>query len=448
MTDSIVIGAGISGLSAAFRLQETGRSVTLVERTDRVGGLIRSERVNGYLLEHGPNSIQSNTPLIARYVRELDLSTDRVEASEAAQVRFLVKHGRPVAAPISPTALLTSGLFGAGAKLRLMREPFVSPAPREADETVAEFVRRRLGREFLDYAINPFVAGVFAGDPEQLSVKHVFPALVELEQKHGSIIKGQIEKRRHPANLADTGRMFSFRNGIAQLTDALSNRLVDVRTGHHVEALAPAEDGWNVRTTAGQLRARSVVCTMPLHRLGQTSLPDGFPIKSLSNVTYAPLSVVFQGYRREDVRHPLDGFGMLVPEVERAFRILGTLFTSTVFPGRAPRDAVLLTTFVGGMRDPELAGQSEEDLHRHVAKDLDTLLGIGGAPTLCRRIFWSQAIPQYKQGYDTVLEALRNAEKQFPGLFLGGSFREGISVGDAARSGEDAGSRCDDYLRS
>lgn len=448
MTDSIVIGAGISGLSAAYRLQEAGRSVIVVELADHVGGLIRSERADGYLLEHGPNSIQSNTPLIARYVRELDLSTHRVEASEAAQVRYLVKHGRPVAAPVSPTAILTSGLFGAGAKLRLMREPFVPPAPRDADETVAEFVRRRLGRDFLDYAINPFVAGVFAGDPEQLSMKHVFPALVELEQKHGSIIKGQIEKRRHPASLADTGLMFSFRNGIAQLTRALGERLDDVRTSHRVEAFAPSAEGWNVSTTAGRLSARSVICTMPLYRLGDTALPDGFPTESLSKVTYAPMSVIFHGYRREDVRHPLDGFGMLVPEVERAFRILGTLFTSTIFPGRAPRDAVLLTTFVGGMRDPELAARSEEDLHRLVAEDLATLLGIRAEPALRRCVFWPKAIPQYDQGYDAVIEALQDAEEQFPGLFLAGNFRQGVSVGDSAHSGEDAGSRCDAYLRS
>ncbi len=450
MTDAIVVGAGIAGLSAAYRLQESGHDVVVLEEAPRVGGIIRSERVDGYLLEHGPHSIQSRTPLIDRYVDELALSNERIEAAKAARVRYLVKHGRPVAAPVSPTALLTSSLFGPGAKLRLMREPFVPAAPPDADETVAQFVRRRLGREFLDYAMNPFVAGVFAGDPERLSVKHAFPSLLELERKHGSIIKGQLESRRGAAGLTETGRMFSFRDGMEQLTIALARRLNGVRTGHRVEAVSGSSEGWQVNTSRGELRARSVVCTTPLHRFSDLSLPDALPIETLSRVRYAPLSVVYQGYRRRAVRHPLDGFGLLVPEVERDFHILGTLFTSSIFPGRAPDGEVLLTTFVGGTRNPDLASRSEDELHQVVRNDLKVLLGLGlgDEPTLRRRVFWPHAIPQYTRGYDAVIEAVDQAEARMPGFFLAGNYRQGVSVGDTACSGDDAGSRCDAYLRA
>lgn len=446
MTDAIVIGAGISGLCAAYRLQQSGRSVIVIERSPRVGGMIHSERTEGYLLEYGPNSIQSGTPLIRKLIRDLGLEGRRVEAAESAGVRYLVRNGQPVAAPASPGALMTSNLFGARAKLRLMREPFVPASPPDSDESVADFVQRRLGKEVLDYAVNPFVAGVFAGDPRQLSMRHSFPALFELEQKHGSIIKGQIESRRDTSSLADTGRMFSFREGISELTDRLREQLRDVRLERTAHAITCSSEGWVIETGIEQLRSRSVISTIPLHRLRHVALPEGFPVDALNDVEYAPLSVVFHGYPRELVRHPLTGFGILVPEVEHRFGILGTLFTSSVFPGRAPEGYVLLTSFVGGMRKPELANKSDDHVHRLVHQDHVTLLGARNEPTFTRAVRWPQSIPQYTTGYDDVLAAVESVEARFGGLFLAGNYRGGISIGDAADSGDDAAARCHAFL--
>lgn len=446
MPDVVVIGAGIAGLSAAFRLEQSGVDVVLLDARAEPGGVIRSERADGFLLEHGPNSIQSRTPHLEWVMKELDLESKRIEASDAARVRYIVKGRRPVAAPSSPAGLITSPLFGAGAKLRVMREPFVPPAPAGSDESVADFIRRRLGSAFLDYGMDPFVAGVYAGDPERLSVKHAFPSLVELEQTHGSIIKGQIEKRRDsPASMA-TSRMFSFRDGIQTLPNALANRLSAVHTTCRVESVAGRAGAWNVKSSCGEFKSRAVIYAAPLHALDDLAMKDAVGLGTLAGVPYPPLSVVFHGFKREHVLHPLDGFGMLVPSSERDFRILGTLFTSSIFPGRAPDGHVLLTTFVGGMRHPELAGKPAEKVFAVVRDDLDRLLGLRSTPVFERQVHWKRSIPQYILGYDAVLHAIEGLEGRFPGWFMAGNYRSGISVGETAASGDEAGRRCAQYL--
>ena len=446
MKDVVVIGGGIAGLSAAHRLEGFGADVVLMEAQPRVGGVIRSETADGYLLEYGPNSIQSRTSVLERLIVELGLDTLRVEASDASRVRYIVKGGRPIAAPSSPGGLFSSPLFGAGAKLRVMREPFIPPAKAKAKESVADFVRRRLGPAFLDYGMDPFVAGVYAGDPERLSVKHAFPSLVEMEQKHGSIIKGQIEKRRDAATAAATGRMFSFREGIETLTDTLAGRLSDVRTGRRVEEVARWQSGWRVRAAQEIVEARAVLYAAPLHALRHVAVPDGADLRLLTGVDYPPLSVAYLGFRRADVAHPLDGFGMLVPGVERDFRILGTLFTSSIFPDRAPDGHILLTTFVGGMRRPALGALAPAELLAIVRRDLDRLLGLRGAPALERVHQWTRSIPQYQLGYDAVIDRIEALEQSWPGWFMAGNYRNGVSVGEAATSGAEAAGRCAAHL--
>lgn len=446
MLDVLVVGGGIAGLSAAYRLAKSGAEVVLLEALPRVGGVIRSEIRDGYLLEHGPNSIQARTPHLERLFAELGLDGERIEASEAARIRYIVKGGRPIAAPASPTGLFTSPLFGAGAKLRVMREPFVSPGNPHIDESVADFVRRRLGSAFLDYGMDPFVAGVYAGDPELLSMKHAFPSLVELEQKHGSIIKGQIEKRRDAATAAATSRMFSFKTGLETLPSALAAQIGDIRTEHRVSRIDVADEGWIVRTASGEVKARAVVYTAPLHILDEMRLPRNVGVEMLAKVPYAPLSVVYHGFHRDDVQHPLDGFGMLVPGVEREFQILGTLFTSSIFPDRAPAGHVLLTTFVGGMRHPELAARPDSELFDIVRKDLTRLLGCRRNPVFERRVHWTHAIPQYQVGYSAVIDSIQRLEKSMPGWFMAGNYRSGVSVGESAACGEDAGRRCASFL--
>ena len=448
MKDVVVIGGGIAGLAAAYRLEKSGADVVLLEARPRIGGMIRSETADGYLVEYGPNSIQSRTPILERLIAELELESERIEASEAARVRYIVKGGRPVAAPSSPASLLSSPLFGAGAKLRVMREPFVPPANPRTEESVADFVKRRLGPAFLDYGMDPFVAGVYAGDPKVLSVKHAFPSLVEMEQKHGSIIKGQIEKRRDAATAVATGRMFSFQGGIETLVRGLASRLSDVRTRQRVEELSQIQQGWRVRSTQETLEARAVLYAAPLHALSDVAVPDDAGLHVLTGVEYPPLSVVHLGFKRAHVAHQLDGFGMLVPALEREFQVLGTLFISSIFPYRAPDGYVLLTTFVGGMRHPDLGAGDPAELLRVVRRDLDRLLGLRDAPAFERVHQWKRSIPQYRLGYDAVIERIGMLERSWQGWFMAGNYLNGVSVGEAATSGDDAALRCAAHLNS
>lgn len=441
-----VIGAGIAGLTAAYRLMKQGALPVVFEAGDRAGGVIRSERDRGFLVEHGPNSIQTSTDALESIVQDLDLADARVSASETARVRYIVKDGVPVEAPTAPGKLLSSDLFRAGAKLRLLREPFVPPADPGVEESVADFVRRRLGADFLEYGMDPFVAGVYAGDPETLSVRHAFPSLYEMEQSSGSIIKGQIRKRRHAAS--DTHRMFSFRNGLECLPRALVHALTDsLLVSAPVHRLDLHVDRWTVHARErDSVDVDAVVFAAPLHALRTIRTPDSRHTVPLTDVDYPPLGVVAHGFRREHVHHPIDGFGLLVPRVESTFNILGTLFTSSIFPNRAPDGHVVLTTFIGGMRRPELGTASSAEAYGVVERDLGRLLGISGEPVLRKHIVWEQSIPQYTVGYASALEAMERLEETWPGWFMAGNYRTGVSVGAAVDSGAEAARRCTAFL--
>lgn len=447
-----VIGAGIAGLTAAFQLRKQGFDVTVLEASERTGGKIRSEQREGYLVEHGPNTIQRSTPLLDGLIDHLGLDDACVTARADAQKRYVVRGGSPIPLPFSPPALLTTKLFSWPAKLRLLAEPFIRPAPPDREESVAAFARRRLGREALDYGLNPFVGGIFAGDPEQLSVRHAFGRLFELEQEHGSLLKGMIRTRRrrheNPDEQKPARRMFSFRDGLQMLPDALTAELGPrIQRLMPVTALRSAADRWHVTTRTPSDAALqehtfdAVVCTLPLHRLTTLDIDVEPDLSPLEHVPYPPVSVLALGFDRTDVHHPLDGFGMLVPEVESEFQILGTIFSSSLFPNRAPNGHVLLTTFIGGARHPTLGQAPTKRLVSIAQRDLEALLDVHGPPTFVRHVRWQHAIPQYTLGYGHVKTQIERLEDIYPTLALAGNYRRGIAVGDAMESGDRAAQR-------
>lgn len=445
-----IIGAGIAGLTAAHQLQQDGVDVTVFETADQVGGKMRSEHADGYLIEHGPNTIQTATPLMNALIDRLGLADAVVEADAAAKKRYVVRNGTPQPLPTSPLRFFTSDLFSLSAKLRLLREPFISAGDADEEESVASFARRRLGREVLDYGLNPFVGGIFAGDPEQLSVRHAFGRLHELEQEHGSLFCGLIHSiRNRDASHGDAPsgparRMFSFRNGLQTLPAALARTLgSSIHLDTTVIGLHPDGNDWRLSVQPGNAltethRFDAVISTIPLHRFAALSMDTTVDRSSLTEVPYPPVNVVSMGFRRADVKHPLDGFGMLVPEVEKEYQILGTIFSSTLFPGRAPADHVLLTTFVGGARHPELGRASTDRQQAVVRADLNALLGTQGEPSFVRHVAWPRAIPQYHLGYGAVKRCIDRIESTHDRLFFAGNYREGIAVGSAMDSGDHA----------
>ena len=435
-----VIGGGVTGLTAATELRRAGIDVSVFESAARPGGVVSAVREDGWLRELGPNSLLEGTSEIAEFIDGLGLGSRRLYASPEAKRRYIVRGGRPVPLPGSPLGFVTTPLFSLRAKLRLLGEPWRSRGSADVEETVADFVTRRLGPEFLDYAINPFVAGVYAGDPRRLSVPQAFPKLFTLEQEHGSLIRGALARRNTSGG--PKGRIFSFPEGLGEIATAAAARLGDaLRLNHHVREVARADAGWRLRIEAAgreeTVEFDAVICALPADALAAlpiSGVPGADGLAVLREIAHPPVVSVFTGYRREQVAHPLDGFGLLMPEVERG-KVLGTLFSSTLFPGRAPEGHVALTTFIGGMRAPELAARDDDALRALVADELGRLLGVRGDPVIFRAQRWPRAIPQYAPGYARFKEAMAAAERGASGFFIGGNCRDGISLANCIGAG-------------
>ena len=458
MKSVAIIGAGITGLTTAFYIKRSGVPVTLYEASDRVGGAIQSIRAEGYMAEFGPNTILETSPKVTQLVIDAGLASRRMDPDPKASARYVVRYNRPIEMPGSPLGFFTTQLFTARAKLAVLREPFVPPRRDGKEESVAEFVVRRLGQEFLDHAIDALVGGVYAGDPYKLSVPHAFPKLGQLEARYGSLIKGQIfgarERKRRGEIAKDRAPKFSFDTGLQALPDTLRERLGEaVRLNTTVTRLTQTSEGWtlDVRERGQQSRAEhsSVIYAGTAFNLADMEVQTSMPLRlsTFAEIRYPPVASVVLGFRREDVAHPCNGFGMLIPRVE-GFKILGTIFSSSLFPNRAPAGHLTLTSYVGGERYPELASLPHEKLFALTCEDLRVLLGVKGKPTFQHCVFYPRAIPQYNVGYGRYREQMTDIEGKAPGLFFAGHYRDGISLSDTIVSACKVADRVGEFLKS
>jgi len=453
--DVLVVGAGLSGLVTAFRAKRAGLSVAVFEIGSRPGGVIGSGRHSGALFERGPNSGLDTTPLINAMLDDLGIRADRVDGSKASSKRYVLRDGRLVALPMSPGAFLRTPLFSFGAKLRLFAEPFIGKAGPDVEESIAQFVRRRLGPEFLDYAIEPFVAGIYAGDPETLSVPAAFPRLHALEQQYGSLIKGAIlgarQRRKNADKAKNAASSFSFRDGMQTLTDALARAVGQVDCDVKVTRVDRCPDGGFTVTgerfgMAFERHARAVVVATPAHSAaGIVQAMAPVAAEALREIPYPPVTVVASAYRRREILHPLDGFGFLAPAKERP-AVLGTLFSSTMFENRAPTEVAVLTTFVGGRRNPDLATASDAEIRVAVQEELARLLGAGADPMWTEVTRWPRAIPQYTMGHLLRIAKVDEAERSIPGLYFCANYRGGVSIGDCVKAGHATAERVAGHL--
>jgi oxygen-dependent protoporphyrinogen oxidase len=439
--DTLVVGAGISGLTTAFWLQRAGLRVAVIEAAPRAGGSIETWTDGPWRFEMGPNTVLESREEVTRLLRASGLESEKIVAAPAGRRRFLWKKDRLHALPGSPPGLLRTPLFSAGAKLRLLKEPWIPRPADDAEESIAQLVTRRLGPEFLRYAVGPFVSGVYAGDPQRLSVRWAVPRIWSLEAEHGSLIRGALRMRKNRRKgPRPAGAMFSFPGGLEELPRRLAREIGDVRTGVAAQRIvlqeeSRREEGFRVETSAGPLDAAQVVAAVPADGTARL-LADatGGRSRLFAEIPYAAVAIVSLGYRRADISHALDGFGFLAPRGE-GLRVLGGLFPSQLFPGRAPEEHVALAAFLGGRTDPEIVQQGDADILAVVEDDLRRALGARGAPVLATVRRWPRAIPQYEIGHGRFVERAAEIERDLPGLHLGGSFLRGVSVADCIQNG-------------
>lgn len=439
-----ILGAGISGLATAFWLHNDGFDVTVLESKNEPGGSMVTRHEEGFLIDYGPNSGLETTPLIGKIVAAVGLGDEMIYADEKADKRYILRNNRLHALPTSPTAFLKTKLFTPKAKLRLLAEPFVGKSKEGYYQSVSEFVKRRLGREFLDYAINPFVAGVFAGNPDNLSVKSAFPKLYRLEELYGGLFKGLVlgarERKRQAEQSKQSARLFSFKKGMQSLPEAIAGKLGDkIKYNCNVEKVAKSATKFKVLYNhTGKLKeniADIILSTVPAYQAAAIFDQESKLINHFNKIYYPPVKVLYLGFRQETVGRPLDGFGFLIPEKENK-RFLGTIWSSTIFPYRAKNNLAAFTLFIGGARSPELFDNENDKLVDSVIKEFKEIMNINSDPVFIKEKMWSKAIPQYSLGYIEHERYFEKFEADNPGIFLSGNYRGGISVGDCIKNSE------------
>jgi oxygen-dependent protoporphyrinogen oxidase len=448
MIDVAVIGGGVSGLATAAALMRDGRRVVVLERQVRTGGNAISERSGGFLMEHGPSSINGASEETGSWSRALGLDDQRVQLGAGVRRRYLVGGGGLFGISTHPLGFMTSGYLTLGARLRMMAEFAVPRGRPEGEETVAAFCRRRFGTEFTDRVIDPLVGGLFAGTADNLSMSAVFPRLREMEQKHGSVIRAMFSHKLK-GGVMPARRIMSWRQGVGALPGALAADLGEaVTTGIAVRRITPLGRGFRIDAgRAGAFDARAVVvATQPHVAAALLEDTDADAAAAAASIEAPPLAVVFLGYQRRQVDHPLDGLGYLTPRGEgRA--LTGALFCSTMFEGRAPEDHVALAAYIGGDRAPELALRQPCELVALARAEFSDLLGVRGDPVIQRVRQWPRGLPQYRVGHRRIIGELSDAERRHPGLFLTGNYIAGPSIASCLEEARETARRADGHLR-
>jgi oxygen-dependent protoporphyrinogen oxidase len=430
---ALVVGGGISGLVCAYALRKSGIDAHLVETSSHPGGVINSVTRDGFLLELGPQSF-SGTAALRELCEELGISNELLQAPPNAP-RYVLIDGKLQPAPLSPAAFFLSSMINGPTKLALLRDIFGKSTPPVADESVAAFVRRKFTPQLLDRLVGPFVSGVYAGDPERLSLRSAFPTLYEAEKTAGSIVRGMMRLAKTKKGPRDRPTLQTFREGNETLVCALAKNLGPALLNEtKVTEIARQSDGsFEVRlenqSGAKSVSAKSLILATPTDITGSLlSQLDSSFASPLSSIEYAAVAVVSIGYRQQDVGHSLNGFGFLVPR-SSGLRVLGSVWNSSLFPGHTPEGHALLTSFVGGATDPPATKLKPEELVALVHRETSPVLSIKSAPVFSNVTIWPRALPQYNLGHSDRLAAVAKSCSRFPGLWLTGNYLQGPAIG-------------------
>lgn len=450
MKRAVIVGGGISGLATAYLLQQHARQqgidleVRLVEKEERVGGKIWSIKSDGFLCEWGPNGFLDSKPQTLDLCRDLGADRALLRSNDNARKRFIYTGGELHRLPENGAAFLKSGLISWPGKLRLAMEPFAHKRPQGIDETLAEFGRRRLGSEALRKLIAPMVSGIFAGNPETMSLKSCFPRIAELEEEYGGLIVAMMKLAKKKKAEAAAGKavagaagpggvLTSFRDGIQTLTDLLAEAVGSetiLRNIDVTQVVKGASSPYRIVHRTGDMEADMVVMASPAYAVaGALAATDNELSGLAAGIPYASMTVICFGYDRDRIAYDLNGFGYLIPK-EEGTSTLGTLWDSSIFENRAPQGKVLLRSMMGGACFPEYIALSDEEVTARVRADLKTIMGITADPSFVRIFRHEKAIPQYVRGHGDRLAAIEKRLRAHPGLFLTGNSYRGIGLND------------------
>lgn len=474
----VIIGGGIGGISTAYFLKELlaerglkDVELTLVEKNDRLGGNIRTEKTDGFLIEGGPDCFLSEKPWAMALCKRLGLA-ERLLPTNEGQKTFVLSGGRLHVLPegvilMVPTKMLplaTSRLITFRGKLRMALELFIPKRKEKGDESLASFVRRRLGQEALDKIAEPLIAGVHAGDPDTMSIRSCFPKFVQLEEEYGSLIRGMLARigemsraRKKAAKAPGAGAkvtMFmSLKGGLKELVDALTGEIekaqgASVVTGSKITGIVRKNGGYAVISEGGpSMSADCVVVAAPSYVASKLlSKVDAGLSKKLLTIPYVSTATVSVAYRKSDVKHPLDGFGFVVPKTENR-RIMAATWSSVKWSYRAPDDMVLIRCFVGGAKQAGLVNLSDGEMTRVVREELKDIMGLEAEPVLTRIYRWRDSMPQYTIGHAEKVSGIEGLVSGHPGLYLTGSAYRGIGISDTVREAEETAKKVVDYLK-
>lgn len=451
-----IIGGGISGLSALHFLKHRyGASchVVLYEKDERLGGTIGTDRRDGFISDWGPNGFLDKVPLTLQLVSELGADSVLEPANPKAEKRFIYRGKRLHEIVPSPPKFLRSPLLSLGGRLRLCAEPFIRQRKSSDDESIYDFAARRIGKEAADTMIVPMVSGIYGGDARKLSLRACFPIMAEMEQQHGSLIKAMIarkkEKKSGGGPAGPAGRLTSFKSGLYKIIETLTDAYRDnIVTGIEVTGIEHTGDRFRVTfkfTESEEFDA--VICATPSFAAAAlTSRLDMKLSDVLAAIPYASISVVCLGYKREDISHPVDGFGFLIPRTE-GVRILGSIWTSSIFAGRSPGGMIQLRTMIGGATDPDAVTLSEDELAQIAHSELSQILGIAKKPSYVNIFKWPKGIPQFTMGHPERVEQIDAFEKIYSGLYFTGNAYDGIGLNDCIVRSDKVVSRLAEILK-
>ncbi|UCH80197.1 MAG: protoporphyrinogen oxidase [Nitrospiraceae bacterium] len=435
-----IIGGGLSGLTLAYVLLSKNKDLDLavIESESRPGGKVWSDRSDGFLCEKGPNGFLDSKPKTLELCSSLGI--DPVRSNENSKKRFIFMNNRLNALPESPPAFLKSDIISWSGKIRMLYELIASKGPE--DETVSDFIIRRLGKEALDTLIDPMASGIYAGDPYNMSIKSCFPRIKELELEYGSLIRAMIkiqkQKKRERKKSGDSkvsvapgGTLTSFMNGTQTLTDALADRIGDsLKLGVSVNSMSKKDTSYVLHTSDGDKDADIVVLASPAYAASEILMDLDAEIAGiLTDIPYPHVAVVCFGYRKDKITRSLNGFGFLIPHKERK-KILGTLWDSSVFPNRASEGHALLRSMIGGAKHPEIGDMDDDKVVSIVFDELRPIMGLKSDPDMVRIYRWEKAIPQYLLGHPEKLDLIDKKLRAHPGLHLTGNAYRGIGMND------------------